>query len=66
MMLGSQFKTWIHHETKEKLDVLLMTAVKKTIEVNEYIDPFKAIRPPKADKSWYKIGIRPAEFKRAP
>lgn len=53
-------------KTKEKLGVLLITAVKKAIEVNEYSDPIKAIRPPKADKSYYKVGIRPAEFKQSP
>jgi len=53
-------------KTKENLGLLLMTAVKKAIEVNDYTDPLKAICPPKSDKSWYKIGIRPAEFKRAP
>ena len=53
-------------KTKEKLGLLLMTAVKKAIEVNEYTDPLKAIRPPKADKSFYKVGIRPTEFKHPP
>ena len=47
------------------MGLLLMTAVKKPIEVNEYTDPLKVIRPPKADKSCYKIGIRPTEFKQS-
>ena len=38
-------------KTKENLGLLLMTAVKKAIEVNDYTDPLKAICPPKSDKS---------------
>ena len=52
-------------KTKEKLELLLMTAVKKVIEVNPYTDPLQRTNPLRADKSFYKIGIRPAEFKRA-